>query len=69
MFERLELLPYPNPSTGVVNFTSEVDVKVYNTLGEFIIEDRVNTIKLSKGIYLIKISKDKLNVTTKLIIQ
>jgi hypothetical protein len=69
MFERLGVLPYPNPSTGVVNFTAEVDLKIYDMLGKLILEDKANRIKLNKGIYLIKISKENLNITTKLIIE
>jgi hypothetical protein len=69
MFERLGVLPYPNPSTGVVNFTAEVDLKVYDMLGKLILEDKTNTIELNKGIYLIKISKENLNITTKVIIE
>lgn len=69
MFERLGILPYPNPSTGVVNFTAEVDVKVYNTLGELVLEDKVTSINLSKGVYLINISKGEIKLTTKIIIQ
>ena len=69
MFERLGVLPYPNPSTGVVNFTDEVNIKVYNVLGKLVLEDKTNKIELSKGVYLIKISKDNLDITTKLIIE
>ena len=69
MFERLGMLPYPNPSTGIVNFTDEIDIKVYNMLGKLVLEDKTNTIKLDKGMYLIKISKESLNITTKLIIE
>ena len=49
MFERLGMLPYPNPSTGIVNFTAEVDIKVYNMLGKLVLQDKTNTIKLDKG--------------------
>jgi hypothetical protein len=69
MFERLGMLPYPNPSTGIVNFTAEVDIKVYNMLGKLVLQDKTNTVKLDKGIYLIKISKENLNITTKVIIE
>lgn len=69
MFERLGVLPYPNPSTGIVNFTAKVDIKVYDMLGKLILEDKTNTIELKKGIYLIKISKENLNITTKVIIE
>jgi hypothetical protein len=68
-FERLGILPYPNPSTGVVNFKVQVNVKVYDMLGKLVLEDETNKIELNKGIYLIKISKENLNLTTKIIIQ
>ena len=69
MFERLGVLPYPNPSTGVVNFASQVDLQVYDILGKLVLEDKTSTIKLKKGMYLIKISKEGLSITTKLIIE
>jgi hypothetical protein len=70
MFERLGLLPYPNPSTGVINFTAEVDIEVYDIVGKLIRkENNVLYVKLNKGIYLIKISKDNLNITNKIIIE
>ena len=37
--------------------------------GKLVLEDKTNTIKLNKGIYLIKISKENLDITTKLIIE
>ena len=70
MFERLGLLPYPNPSTGVINFTAEVDIEVYDIVGKLIRkENNILYVKLNKGIYLIKISKDNLNITNKIIIE
>ena len=69
MFERLGVLPYPNPSTGIVNFKDNVNIKVYNMLGKLVLEEKANRIKLNKGIYLIKISKQNLNLTTKLIVE
>lgn len=69
MFERVGMLPYPNPSTGIVNFTVEVDVKVYDIIGKLLLEDKTNKIKLDKGIYLINISNENLNITTKIIIE
>ena len=69
MFERLGVLPYPNPSTGIVNFKDNVNIKVYNMLGKLVLEDNTNKIILNKGVYLIKISKQNLNITTKLIIE
>ena len=70
MFERAGMLPYPNPSTGLVNFKTEVDVEVYDIVGRLILNSsKVSRIELNKGVYLIKISKESLNVTTKLIIE
>lgn len=69
-FSRLGVLPYPNPSTGVVNFNAEVDVQVYSIEGRLAYEyENTTQLKLDKGFYLVKISKDSLNITTKLIIQ
>jgi len=46
---------YPNPTTGVVNFSVNVDISVFNTLGEELIHEiNVKSIDLSsfsKGIY------------------
>ncbi len=69
-FNRLGVLPYPNPSTGLVSFNAEVDVQVYSIEGKLAYEAKsVTQLKLDKGFYLVKISKDNLNITTKLIIQ
>ena len=69
MFDRIGMLPYPNPSTGVVNFTSEFNIKIYNMLGKLVLEDKTSTVKLDKGVYLINISNENLNLTTKIIIE
>ncbi len=69
-FSRLGVLPYPNPSTGVVNFNAEVDVQVYSIEGKLAYEaESITRLELDKGFYLVKISKDNLNITTKLIVQ
>ena len=70
MFERMGMLPYPNPSNGLISFKSLVDVKVYDGLGRIIYhEDKVLDVELDKGIYLVTISKDEMSITTKIIIQ
>ena len=70
MFERMGILPYPNPSTGVVNFASKINIKVYDSVGKLILEsNNVFSIKLKQGFYLIEINKEDLNLTTKIIIQ
>jgi len=69
MFERMGVLPYPNPSTGVVNFASKINIKVYDALGKLVLEaNDVYNIKLKQGFYLAKISKEKSNITTRIII-
>jgi len=70
MFERMGILPYPNPSTGVVNFASKINIKVYDSVGKLVLEsNNVFSIKLKQGFYLIEINKEDLNLTTKIIIQ
>jgi len=69
-FSRLGVLPYPNPSTGLVNFNAEVDLRVYSIEGKLAHEaESITRLELDKGFYLVKISKDNLNITTKLIVQ
>ena len=69
-FSRLGVLPYPNPSTGLINFNAEVDVRVYSIEGKLAYEaESITRLELDKGFYLVKISKDNLNITTKLIVQ
>ncbi|AUC83996.1 hypothetical protein CW731_01225 [Polaribacter sp. ALD11] len=68
---------YPNPTNGnniFFNLTKDVNVNIYNILGELIITDKVNTTrnsidvsKLSKGIYLVKINSENQFITKKLI--
>ena len=60
------LIVYPNPTTGLVNFSETVDVDVYDFTGRKIIEkNNVNKINLSEydsGIYnIIVIFGDKIN--------
>ena len=69
-FSRLGVLPYPNPSTGLVSFNAEVDVQVYSIEGKLAYEAKSAVqLELDRGFYLVKISKDNLSITTKLIIQ
>ena len=69
-FSRLGVLPYPNPSTGLVSFNAKVDVQVYSIEGKLAYEaENTTQLELDRGFYLVKISKDNLNITTKLIIQ
>jgi len=61
-----DLITYPNPTTGLVNFSETIDVDVYDFTGKKIIEKHnVNKIDLSEyssGIYnIITIFGDKIN--------
>jgi hypothetical protein len=70
MFERMGVLPYPNPSTGKIYFKSKINVKVYNMIGKLVLEaNKVSSINLNKGLYLIKIEKENINLITKIIIK
>jgi len=69
-FNRLGVLPYPNPSAGLINFNTEVNVQFYSIEGKLVHKaEGVRTLELDKGFYLAKISKDSVNITTKIIIQ
>jgi len=69
-FKRLGLLPYPNPSSGTVSFSANVEVKVYSLTGKLVLDrSNTNSIELNKGFYLIKIYKENLKLTTKLIVE
>lgn len=69
-FERLGIIPYPNPSTGLVNFNAKVNLQAYDVKGKLVYKaNNIDNINLDKGFYLIKIQKDNLNITTKIIIQ
>ena len=68
---------YPNPTNGnkiYFNLTKDLNVNIYNVLGELISKEKVNTennsidiSNLSKGIYLLKINTENQFITKKLI--
>ena len=69
-FNRLGVLPYPNPSAGLVNFNTEVNVEVYSIEGRLAYEaEGITQLELDRGFYIVKIYKETLNITTKLIVQ
>ena len=72
-YKNFEVIIVDNNSTdnslGIVNTFDFEDIKVYNMLGKLVLEEKASRIKLNKGIYLIKISKQNLNLTTKLIVE
>ena len=70
MYERSALIPYPNPTKGYVNFTERVDVLVIDNLGKnHVFYENTKRIKLDKGINYLKVTKDKVNFTTIIIVK
>ena len=70
MYERSALIPYPNPTKGYVNFTEKVDVLVIDNLGKnHVFYKNTKRIKLDKGINYLKVTKDKVNFTTIIIVK
>ena len=56
---------YPNPTTGIINFSKPVDIKVYNVNGDLIISDVYKSLidlsKYSDGLYnIILIFEDRI---------
>jgi len=69
-FDRLGITPYPNPSSGTINFSASIDIEIYSIEGKLIEKSKsIKSIELNKGFYLFKIYKDKVSVTTKVIVR
>tara|TARA_Y100001937_G_scaffold43044_1_gene60845 strand:- start:1991 stop:4237 length:2247 start_codon:yes stop_codon:yes gene_type:complete len=69
MLERLGISAYPNPSKGTVYFTTKLDVEVYNLLGEKILQQKeTQVINLKQGFYILKIKKQKITTTIRIVI-
>ena len=68
-----ELLIYPNPVIDILNSTQEIDVKVYDMIGNLIISKekttKIDMTNLSKGIYNLNIIYNNKNITNKIIKQ
>ena len=70
VYKRTKYVPYPNPTKDYINFNENVDVLVVDNYGrkhKLYLDTR--RIKLSKGINYIKVSNDKVNFTTIIIVQ
>ena len=61
---------YPNPVREVLNIKSSINIKevqVFNSLGQKVLQGKgmqINTSKLKTGVYLIRITNSKNEVTT-----
>jgi hypothetical protein len=70
MYKRTKYIPYPNPTRDYVNFNESVDVLVVDNHGrKHKLYLDTKRIKLDKGINYIKVSNDKVNFTTIIIVQ
>ena len=70
MYKRSVYLPYPNPTKDYINFNESVDVLVIDNYGrKHKLYLDTKRIKLDKGINYIKVSNDRVNFTTIIIVQ
>ena len=70
MYKRSKYIPYPNPTKDYINFNETVDVLVVDNYGrKHKLYKNTRRIKLNKGINYIKVSNDKVNFTTIIIVQ
>jgi len=68
-----ELLIYPNPVTDVLNITKEIDIKLYDMVGNLIISKekttQINMTSLPSGIYNLNIIYNNKNINNRIIKQ
>ena len=70
MYKRSKYVPFPNPTRDYINFDEQVDVLVIDNYGrKHKLYKNTTRIKLDKGINYIKVSNDKVNFTTIIIVQ
>jgi len=70
MYKRTVYIPYPNPTKDYINFNETVDVLVIDNYGrKHKLYLDTKRIKLDKGINYIKVSNDRVNFTTIIIVQ
>lgn len=70
MYKRSKYIPYPNPTKDYINFNETVDVLVIDNYGrKHKLYLDTKRIKLDKGINYIKVSNDRVNFTTIIIVQ
>jgi len=68
-----ELLIYPNPVTDILNITKEIDIKLYDIVGNLIIfkekTTQINMIDLPSGIYNLNITYNNKIINNRIIKQ
>ena len=66
-----ELMVYPNPTNGKININKNVDINVFNYIGDIVISRRnTNTLdmfKLSSGVYTLQITYNGITVNKRII--
>ena len=68
-----EIKVYPNPTNGIININKNVDINVFNYIGDIIIsKNNINVLdvsKLSPGIYMLQITYDNKIINKRIIKQ
>ncbi len=68
-----ELLIYPNPVSDILNITQEIDIKLYDVVGNLIISKektrQIDMTNLPSGIYNLNINKDNKIINNRIIKQ
>ncbi len=68
-----KLFIYPNPVTNILNISKEIDIKIYDMVGNLIISEnktqQVNTTNLPSGIYNLNISYNNKIINNKIVKQ
>jgi hypothetical protein len=66
-----QLVVYPNPTSDKININKNVDINVFNYIGDMIISKKnINVLDVSKiksGVYMLQINYDNKSITKKLI--
>ena len=68
-----ELLIYPNPVTDILNITKEIDIKLYDMVGNLIISKekttQIDMTNLPKGVYNLNITHNNKTINNRIIKQ
>ena len=68
-----ELLIYPNPVSDILNITQEIDVKLYDMIGNLIIfkekTTKIDMTNLPSGVYNLNITYNNKNINNRIIKQ
>ena len=68
-----EIKVYPNPTNGIININKNVDINVFNYIGDMIISKQninvLDVVKLIPGIYMLQITYDNKIINKRIIKQ